>query len=758
MPLLSIAQLNWRRAHCFSVEPGARHATSSEGPHAPEAGSSSVQQQQERHKHRNYLSILQKVAPSIATRLSQRPSAERDLGGLRAASGVAATTKAAVEYAATYPKVHANINGKQVEVPTGTSILEAARSIGVHIPTLCTHPRLVAMGTKAPGTCRLCLVDVRGRLVPACATPVHEGLEVETDTQQVKGNVVGVLAMLRANHPNDCMKCESSGRCEFQDLITRYRVDGHLPKLRDFSHEWDEQLDHEFVARHDDSTASLLFDFDKCLKCGRCVTACNAIQNVGVLGMVDRGRHRHPGKLSDTPLDFTKCIECGQCSSVCPTDAIHERPHWQEVLDIIESGRKTVVVQSAPAVRVAIGEEVGLAPGEVTTGQMVAAQRALGFNYVFDTNFSADVTIMEEGTELLKRLQAKWAAQEAGGQGQAAHQQAGSREAEEEQEGPLPLFTSCCPAWINAVEKSYPELIPHLSTCKSPQMMLGAIIKRVWAPEMGLDPHEVVSVSIMPCTAKKHEATMHKFTDPASGAHDVDFVLTTREFGQMLRHCKVPLASLATSEFDSALGSSTGAAALFGASGGVMEAAVRTVYALVTGRNLPRLELDAVRGLQGVKEATLSLKHPEGGGIDREVRVAVASGIGNARHLLERMRKGEVQYDVVEVMACPAGCIGGGGQPKSSDPAVLLKRMGGIYAIDKDMPMRQSHENKEVARLYESDLEGAPGSHRAHHLLHTQYEDLSQATVPRYGATAGPASPNPEGKFFAEQEAQRVKQ
>eukprot|EP00884_Botryococcus_braunii_P007911 jgi/Botrbrau1/17120/Bobra.0157s0021.2 len=548
------------------------------------------------------------------------------------------------------------------------------------------------------------------------------------------------------------MQCEVNGRCEFQDLITRYHIGSGLPKLRDFSHEWDDEMEQEFPHYHDSSSHALTLDLDKCLKCGRCVTACGVVQNMNVLGMFNRGRHRHPGLLADTPLDFSKCIECGQCASVCPTGAIQERSEWREVLDLLEAGRKVMVCQTAPAVRVAIGEELGLAPGAITTGQLVAAQRALGFEYVFDTNFTADLTIMEEATELLQRLTYAWQ------QAEVRQQQVGqkdlgkvlAKDSKDPNPGPLPMFTSCCPAWINLVQKSYPELIPHLSTCKSPQMMLGAVVKQLWAQKAGVPPEDIVSVSIMPCTAKKHEADLPKFVGPG-GARDVDYVLTTREFGRLLRHKHIPLASLPEQAFDSPLGESSGAAELFGATGGVMEAAVRTAYQWATGTQLPDdFKLESARGLAGVKEAELPLRLKDGA--EKVIRIAIASGVGNARALLQRMMDGtSPSYDFIEVMACPGGCIGGGGQPKSHDPLVLLKRMTSIYNIDEKAVVRCSHENKEVQELYRDSL-GSPGGPKAHHLLHTSYEDLHMQTVPRYSVPekAGASTPDLHVKSHAD--------
>ncbi|EFN56510.1 hypothetical protein CHLNCDRAFT_34957 [Chlorella variabilis] len=605
-----------------------------------------------------------------------------------------ALAASAEQFAEQYPKLKLKVNGREVTVPEGTSVLNACREAGAYVPTLCTHPRL----PTTPGTCRICMVETGGgQLKPACATPAWEGMEVQTATDKVQESIRGVLSLMKANHPSDCMNCDASGRCEFQDLISRYNV-----KDADFEH------------FHDSSSTALTLDLEKCIKCGRCVTMCGQVQQMNVLGMINRSRMAHPGVLIEEALDHSKCIECGQCSSVCPVGAIVEHSEWRQVLDALENKQKVMVVQTAPSVRVSIGEELGLAPGTVETGQMVAAQRALGFDYVFDSDFSADLTIMEEG-------EPGW-----GGGGwwvECAHGHA---------PGPLPMFTSCCPAWINLVEKSYPELIPHLSSCKSPQMMMGAVVKHYWAKKKGLKPEDVCLVGIMPCTAKKHETERKEFRNE-NGAYDCDYVITTREFGHMLRHKKIPMPSLKPEEFDNPLGEATGAAALFGATGGVMEAAIRTAYEIAAGEPLPKLEVEAVRGVKGVKEATLTLPANDttlkAGVAGKEIRVAVASGIGNARHLLQRIQAGEAHYDFVEVMACPGGCIGGGGQPKTHDPDAVLKRMGAIYQVDKSLALRKSHENPSIHKIYAEFL-GQPGGELSHKLLHTHYTDHSVDTLP----------------------------
>ena len=553
---------------------------------------------------------------------------------------------------------------------------------------------------------------------------------VATDTPAVKDSVRGTLALLKANHPLDCMNCDADGRCEFQTLIRRYNVGDGSPSLRSLHHEWDDEVQSDFEALHlttktghdGSTTAAIDIDLEKCLKCGRCVTACGLVQEMNVLGWQGRGQDRHPAVLSEG-LDLSKCIECGQCSVVCPVAAIKERSEWRAVLDELESKRKIMVAMTAPAVRVAIGEEVGQGPGAVNVGQMVSAQRELGFDYVLDVNFAADLTIMEEGVELLQRLKAAWGLD------------SGEKEndtIDRKQPGPLPMFTSCCPAWVTLVEKSYPELIPNVSTCKSPQQMMGAVVKRHFAAKLGIKPEDMCLVSFMPCTAKKHEAEREE--QLRSGEmHDVDYVLTTREFGHLLRTRSIPLASLPESSFDSPLGASTGAAVMFGATGGVMEAALRTAYEVASGQQLPKLEVDEIRGLRGVKEAVIKLPDTAPQGLaGKEIRVAVASGIGNARHLLQSMAEGSgATYDFIEVMACPGGCVGGGGQPKTRDPAAVLKRMGAIYSLDQRSVLRKSHDNPEIQKLYEEFLK-KPGGELSHELLHTRYTDKSHETLPAY--------------------------
>lgn len=583
------------------------------------------------------------------------------------------------------------------------------------MPVLCKHPKL----PNTPGSCRVCMVEVDGRVKPACCTPAWDGAVINTDTEEVKHTVTGTLALLRANHPEDCMSCDVNGKCEFQDLIYRYKVP-KWPKLKEVSEDYMEHTAHAHV--YDQSSFAINLDLEKCIKCSRCVTTCEEVQGMNVLGMFNRGRDRHIGFIYETDLELSKCIECGQCVSVCPVGALYEKTDWREVMQLLQSKRKIMVAQTAPAVRVAIGEEAGMAPGSISTGQMVAGLRAVGFDYVFDTDFAADLTIMEEGTELLHRLKQAWGL--------------------EKGEGPppaLPMFTSCCPAWVSLVETDYPELIPHLSSCKSPQQMMGAAVKEVWCKQMGLKPEDVVMVSVMPCTAKKHEANRPEMG--RKGYQDVDYVLTTRELGRLFRYNKVNMASLPNEKYDSPMGTGSGAGVLFGNSGGVMEAAVRTVHEVVTGKELPqRLRLDAVRGLKHIKEAALDLALPDN--TTKTVKVAVASGIANARELIEEIKAGRAQYDFVEVMSCPGGCIGGGGQPKTRGHDVLQKRMNAVYDIDQHARLRKSHENPEVQAVY-AQYFGEPNSHKSHELLHTHYTEKSAGKTLGYSDSAKAASQLP---------------
>ncbi|MDK2927031.1 MAG: NADP-reducing hydrogenase subunit HndD [Bacillota bacterium] len=561
------------------------------------------------------------------------------------------------------------IDGQEVQAPKGATVLEAAQAAGFKIPTLCWHPEL-----RPEGACRLCVVEVKGAksLVASCVMPAANGMEVHTNTPFVREARRTALELLLANHPFECLTCEKSGNCELQTLA-------HDLGVREVRYQGEKR-----DVPKDTSSPSLVRDPNKCILCGRCVRMCSEVQGVDALGYVGRGWDTLVLPLFNRNLADVACVTCGQCSTVCPTGAITEKSYVDEVWQALGDPKKHVVVQTAPATRVSVGEAMGMAPGSVVTGKMVAALRRLGFDRVFDTDFSADLTIIEEGHELLERLK---------------------------EGGTLPLITSCSPGWIKYCEHFYPELLSNLSTCKSPQQMFGAVTKTYYAEKMGLKPEDIYVVSIMPCTAKKFEAQRPEMT--ASGTADVDAVLTTRELARMLKEAGIEFESLPEEEYDAPLGISTGAGAIFGATGGVMEAALRTVYEAVTGKTLENLDFTAVRGLEGVKEAAVDLD-------GKTVKVAVAHGLANAKKVLEKIKAGEADWQFVEIMCCPGGCIGGGGQPVPVDRKKRAARIKAIYEVDAAMPLRKSHENPAVKTLYEEYL-GAPLSEKAHELLHTHY-------------------------------------
>ena len=567
--------------------------------------------------------------------------------------------------------VHITINKQPLEVPAGTRIIEAAKMLNIDIPHLCYHPD--------QAHCRMCMVEVVGsrKLTAACSTVVWEGMEVITDSKKVYDAQTGVLDLILSDHKTNCLSCARNGSCELQALCRRFNR--LHPELPDISSDEPLRIDNPSIVR----------DPAKCVKCGRCVKVCAEVQGCAALTYSGRSAGFKVTTAFDLPMDQTDCVLCGQCSLVCPVGAIVETDYTNEVTAAIQDPSKHVIVQVAPSVRVGLGDEFGMEAGAVVTGKMVTALRMLGFDKVFDTNFSADLTIMEEGSELLKRIR---------------------------EGGKLPMITSCSPGWVTYLEKHHPELIDHLSTAKSPQAMFGAVAKTYYAQKMGWDPHDVVSVSVMPCTAKKYEASRPELG--RDGYQDVDYVLTTRELAKLIRYVGLDLSVLPESEFDSPLGTGSGAGAIFGATGGVMEAALRTAYFTLKGENPPADAFKAVRsgGFQenaGVQEAEFTIG-------DIRLRIAAVSGLGNTRRLLQQIEHGEVHYDFVEVMACPGGCVGGGGQPIHDGEELAFTRGRKLYALDAKAKLRYSHENPDIREIY-SDFFGKPMSHKAHMLLHTEH-------------------------------------
>ncbi len=562
------------------------------------------------------------------------------------------------------------INGQTVQAPKNSTILEAARSAGIYIPTLCHHPEL------APeGACRLCVVEASGArsLVASCVYPVAEGMVVKTNTPKVRAARRMVVELLLANHPKDCLSCQKSGDCELQKIA----ADLGLRKIR---FEGGARKAHTI----DGSNPCLVRDQEKCILCGRCIRVCRDVQGMNVYSFANRGFDTIVSTAFECDLGAVACSYCGQCASVCPTGAIVERDDTEKVWAAINDPDKIVIVQTAPAVRVALGEELGMEPGSIVTGKLVAALRHLGFDKVFDTNFSADLTIMEEGYEFIDRLQ---------------------------NGGLLPMITSCSPGWVNMIELKYPELLEHLSTAKSPQQMFGAVAKTYYPEKAGIDPSKIVSVSVMPCTAKKAEAARPEMC--ASGFRDVDIVITTRELGRMIREAGIDFKHLPEEQYDSPLGTGTGAAVIFGTTGGVMEAALRTVADVLSGEDLPQVDYEEVRGMEYTREAELEIA-------GKKVKIAVVHTLKSAMQMLERIKNGEADYQFIEVMACPGGCIGGGGQPVPVNREIRELRRKGLFDCDRANELRKSHENPEIKELYDTWL-GKPLGEKAHNLLHTHY-------------------------------------
>lgn len=570
--------------------------------------------------------------------------------------------------------VNIKINNMPLSVPEGISILEAARTAGIEIPTLCYLKKINEIGA-----CRICMVEVKGArsLVTACVYPVNEGMEIFTNTERVRKSRKTTLELILSTHDRKCLSCIRSGTCELQQLCKEFgvddegRFDGANP-----------------VHEYDDSAIHMIRDNGKCILCRRCVAACQA-QHISVIGANARGFDTHIGSAFEKPLDSVACVSCGQCIVNCPTGAIYEKDDTAKVLEAINDPEKFVVVHTAPSIRVTLGECFGMHIGTNVQGKMVAALRRLGFDKVFDTDFGADLTIVEEANEFLGRVQ---------------------------NGGVLPMITSCSPGWIKYCEHYYPDMLDHLSSCKSPQQMSGAVIKTWYAEKMGIDPKDIVVVGIMPCTAKKFETKREN--QSASGYPDVDYSLTTRELGRMIESAGIFFKHLPDEEFDNPLGDSTGAAVIFGATGGVMEAALRTAVEKLSGEELKSLDFTEVRGTEGIKEASYTVN-------GMEIKVCVVSGLANANTIIEKVKNGTADYHFIEIMGCPGGCVNGGGQPIQHAVVrnfvdLRARRAAALYEADKDMPLRKSHESEAVKRLYAEFL-GEPGSHKAHEVLHTSY-------------------------------------
>ena len=567
------------------------------------------------------------------------------------------------------------IDGVQVQVPQGTTVLEAAKQVGIRIPTLCFLKDINELGA-----CRMCVVDSGARsLQAACVLPAADGMVVKTNTPQIRKYRQNILKLTLSTHQKKCLSCIRSQNCELQKLCLELGVEAEDAY---------EGVRNNYTI--DDLSPSIVRDNNKCILCRRCVSVCSKIQNVGVIGPVNRGFKTAIESPWEMKLSEMSCINCGQCIVNCPVGALYEKDETKKVWDLINDPTKHVVVQPAPAVRAALGEEFGLPMGTSVTGKMATALHRLGFDRVFDTDFGADLTILEEANELVERIT---------------------------NGGVLPMMTSCSPGWIKYCETYHPDFLPNLSSCKSPHEMLGAIIKSYYAEKNNIDPKTIAVVSVMPCTAKKFEADRPELGH--DGMADVDAVITTRELARMIKQAGIDFVNLPDSDFDSLCGESTGAGVIFGATGGVMEAALRTAYETITGKTLEDVEFHQVRGVEGIKEASINLD-------GKEVLVAVASGTGNATELLKRVKQGEKPYAFIEVMACPGGCVNGGGQPivpasVKMDCDIRVERAKALYGEDREKPLRKSHENEELKQLY-ADYLDKPGSHKAHELLHTHYK------------------------------------
>lgn len=564
------------------------------------------------------------------------------------------------------------IDGTAVEFTDEKNLLEVVRKVGIELPTFCYHSEL-----SIYGACRMCMVEIEGRgMVAACSTPPEPGLVVNTNTPKLQKNRRMILELLLANHHRDCTTCEKSGGCKLQDLAQRMGV----RQVR-FGHR-------EKIVPIDYSSPAIVRDPNKCILCGDCVRVCAEVQGIGVLDFINRGSEAEVSPAFGKNLADVDCVNCGQCASVCPTGALVVRSEIEDVFKALNDPTKVVIAQIAPAVRVAIGEEFGFQPGEVAMGQMVAALKKMGFDKVFDTSFSADLTVLEETHEFLERVQ------------KGEH---------------LPQFTSCCPAWVKYAEQYHPQLLSQLSSCRSPQQMFGSVAKRFFTRDMNIDPKDLVVVSIMPCTAKKFEGKRPEFTVEVDGVKvpDVDSVLTTQELARMIKEYGFDFANLEPEPLDMPFGLSTGAGMIFGNSGGVAEAVLRAAEEMATGQSTGQVKFSQVRGLEGIREAEVEVA-------GNKVRLGVVHSLSNAKALLEKIAKGEAEYHLIEVMACPGGCIGGGGQPLPNDTGARLKRRKGLYTVDKQQPLRKSQDNPLLQNLYTKWLD-KPGSEVAHNTLHTDY-------------------------------------
>ena len=573
------------------------------------------------------------------------------------------------------PMVHLTIDNKEVEVPKGTTILQAARKVNIDIPTLCYLKEINAIGD-----CRMCITEVEGRkgFATSCIQQVEEGMVVHTHSPAVIEARKMILDLILSNHHRDCLTCSRSGNCELQQLAVKFNVQGVRYE--------GEKNEHKI----DDSSPSIVRDFNKCILCRRCVSACKKVQKIGAIDAINRGFSSCISTVGDHSLNDVNCTFCGQCIQACPTGALHEKDSTELVWEKLRDPETYVVVQTAPAVRVALGEEFGMPIGTNVTGKMISALKRLGFDRVFDTNTGADFTIMEEGTEFIKRFK---------------------------ENDNLPMITSCSPGWVRYIEMNYPENLPHLSSCKSPHEMFGAVLKTYYAAKQKINPEKLFVVSVMPCIAKKFERQREEMKD--NGLYDVDVVITTRELARMIKQANIEFVELEDEVFDDPMGEATGAGAIFGVTGGVMEAALRTASEILTNKPLEKIDFEEVRGQKGIKRATIKIG-------DKDIKVVVASGLGNAQIIMEEIKQGKADYQFVEIMACPGGCIMGGGQPIKSSKIretvdVAKKRSEAMYTIDEKSKVRVSHKNPVLQKIYKEYL-GEPGGKLAHELLHTHYQ------------------------------------